>query len=249
MYKIIICDDDKNFIKYMKEMIYKCDEIKREKFDFHCFLSGEDFVKELETMQSCDLLILDMQMEGMDGHSTAKRFRKVFPDSVLVFCSGVIDPTDESFKTTPYRYLQKNYTDEKMLYELREIIQKMYRTKIVPCIIGKNHYNIIKLKPSEILFIENYKRGSIIHIRETVREHKFEDRITTKLKLAELYKTLKEYYYEYAHNSYIVNLECVVKLSSERIIKLENGCELNISRSKLPIFRKALSEFLGNKYE
>ncbi len=42
MYKIVICDDDKNFIFYMKEMLLRCDlserqvimaQLSRQKFD------------------------------------------------------------------------------------------------------------------------------------------------------------------------------------------------------------------------
>ena len=30
MYKIVICDDDKNFISYMKEMLLRCDLSERQ---------------------------------------------------------------------------------------------------------------------------------------------------------------------------------------------------------------------------
>lgn len=247
MYNIAICDDDRNFIQYLEEKICQCG-LGRNDITYYEFLSGEEFVSEMEKMQTCDLLILDMQMEKMDGHATAKHFRIMYPDSILVFCSGVFSPTDESFKTTPYRYLQKNYSDEKMLHELEEIVKKMINTKFVPYITGKNHYNLIKLKPNDILYIENYKRGSQIHVCEETKDYSFENKITTKMKLAELYGKLKEYGFEYAHNSYIVNMKYVVKLNSNGFLKLVNGCELNVSRSKLPLFRQALADFMGNKY-
>ena len=244
---IAICDDDRDFIQYLKEMICQCG-FGQNDITFYEFLSGEECVSEMEAMQSCDLLVLDMQMEKMDGHATAKHFREIYPNSILVFCSGVCSPTDESFKTTPYRYLQKNYSDEKMLHELEEIIKKVINTKSVPYIIGKNHYNLIKLRPSDILYIENYKRGSQIHVREETKSYSFEDRITTKTKLAELYGTLKSYGFEYAHNSYIVNMNYVIKLSSNGVLKLDNGCELNVSRSKSKSFRQALADLMGSKY-
>ena len=247
LYNIAICDDDRSFIKYLEEKIYQCG-LKQNDIIFYEFLSGEEFVRKMDEMPSCSLLILDMQMKKMNGYATAKHFREMYPDSVLAFCSGVYSPTDESFKTTPYRYLQKNYSDEKMLHELGEIVKKMIATKDVPFITGKNHYNLIKLRPNDILYIANDKRGSRIHVREETKNYSFEDRITTRLKLAELYGTLKEYGFEYAHNSYIVNLNYVIKFNSNGVLKLANGCELNVSRSKLKFFRQALSELMGNKY-
>lgn len=44
-----------------------------------------------------DCLILDVAMPGMDGNETARDFREQFPDTLLVFCSGVCVPTVESY--------------------------------------------------------------------------------------------------------------------------------------------------------
>ena len=225
MYKIAICDDDANYISYMEGVIRRTG-CEQHQIEFYEFTSGEEFVKEMKNLEFCNLLILDMQMEGMDGHATAQQFRKEYPDSVLVFCSGVVFPSDESFKTTPYRFLQKSYDDDKMLIEVKAVIEKMIQSSDVPYIVGRNHNNVVKLRPNDILYIENCKRGSEIHIREDY----------------------KDYGFVYAHNSYIVNLKYVVKLRSDGVLKLINGCELNVSRSQMPEFRKALAHLLGEKY-
>ena len=39
----------------------------------------------------------------------------------------------------------------------------------------------------------------------------------------------------------IINLNHVVKLKTEGVIKLSNGEELNVSRSRMPEFRRALA--------
>lgn len=172
MYKIVICDDDKNFISYMKEMLLRCDLSERQ-VTFYEVTSGEECLLTVERMTSCDLIILDMQMSGMDGHATAKQFRKLFPDSLLVFCSGVSKPTDESFKTTPFRYLRKNYGDDKMLLELTAVVEKMKQMKKRTYVMGKNHMNIVKVYPDDILYIDNYKRGSEIHVQENYKDYSF----------------------------------------------------------------------------
>lgn len=247
MYKIVICDDDTNFIDYIEKKLYNCGLSKRDTEIYHAS-SGEECIDLVKHMSKCDLLILDMQMPGMDGHETAKLFRDYFKDSLLVLCSGVVQPTDESFKVTPYRYLKKSYSDEKMLEELKDVTAKMIELKSIPYIIGKNHNNIVKLQPSDILFIENYKRGSALYVHQEMKNYSFEDKITTDKKLKELYDELKEYDFEFAHNSYIVNMRYVIKLKSEGIIKLIDGTELNVSRSKMPNFRKELTRVMSSKY-
>ena len=63
------------------------------------------------------------------------------------------------------------------------------------------------------------------------------------------YKELENYQFEYAHNSYLVNLKYVTRLFSQGYIQLRDGTELNVSRSKMWNFRNALIGMLGSKYD
>ena len=86
MYKIVICDDDKNFISYMKEMLLRCDLSERQ-VTFYEVTSGEECLLTVERMTSCDLIILDMQMSGMDGHGKAvQKIISGFFISILFWC-------------------------------------------------------------------------------------------------------------------------------------------------------------------
>lgn len=133
MYYIGICDDDPVFIEYIKRLFSElCKDIK-----FYEYLSGEQLLLDMEDREKFDCLILDVAMPGMDGNETARNFRKEFPDTLLIFCSGVCMPTVESFETTPYRYWLKQYTKEKMCKEVEGVLAKLKKNKVVPCIIGK----------------------------------------------------------------------------------------------------------------
>ena len=247
MYRIMIVDDDSRFIDFMKKIILKCN-IHKEDIIFEEFFSGEELVNRLNTQSNCDLLILDMQMKKMDGHATAKIFRKRFPHSVLVFCSGVSHPTDESFKVTPFRYLLKDYSEQNMIKEMNAVILKMKSVARTPIIMGRNYDSFISLYPDDIMYIENKKGGSIIHLcRDRISDFNYQ--VNTKQKLAELYKELENYQFEYAHNSYLVNLKYVTRLFSQGYIQLRDGTELNVSRSKMWNFRNALIGMLGSKYD
>ena len=67
--------------------------------------------------------------------------------------------------------------------------------------------------------------------------------------MAELYEELRNFDFEYAHSSYIVNLNHVIKFKAEGVIKLSNGEELNISRSRMPEFRRVLAVVMSEKYK
>lgn len=246
MYNIAICDDEEKVIQYLKNIIINSG-VNREQVKFHEFSSGEDFVDYLKDAVSCDLLILDMQMKKMDGNETAMAFRKVFPDTTLVFCSGTCMPTVKSFEVTPFRYLLKLYTDEHMQSEMKTIVKEMISKKVEPFIIGNNHLNLVKLKPSDILYISIEKHGSLIHIRPDKVEYKFEERITSKDRVESLYNQLKNFGFAYAHNSYIVNLKYIIKVTTSEL-QLIDGTKLTISRSKEKKFREHFAKVLAEKY-
>lgn len=247
VYHIVICDDDKRFIDYIKDVILQSG-IEQDEVLFYEYLSGNDLIGGLDRQKVCDLLVLDIQMKGMDGNETAVKFREKFPIATLVFCSGVCHPTDESFKVTPFRFLFKSYSRVKMIREMHAIVKEIRLKKAGPQIIGTYYYNTICLRPEDILYIENSRTGSIFHVRKDIIECAPGKHIKTAQKIKDLFEELQTYGFERAHNSYIVNLNYVIKLQSNGEITLRDNTILMVARSKLKHFRKAFSEWVSKKY-
>lgn len=248
MFHIMICDDDPSYICALKNFLFMAGLPKNEAI-FYEYVSGEQLISNLKRQKLCDLLILDIQLNQLDGHQTAARFRHVFPKSILVFCSGVFQPTDESFKYLPFRYLLKNYPEATMIRELKSIIEKVRFEKRSPYINGHYYYNTVRLKPEDILYIDNSRHGSNLHINKAVLKFDYDNHLTTNQKLTELYDILKDYGFEYAHNSYIVNMNYIVRMQSQGEITLIDETVLTVARSKLKTFRTAFAEWSSKKYE
>lgn len=246
MYNIAICDDDNKFIKYIKKLLFHSG-IEREEAFIYEYGSGEELICSLDTCERIDLLILDMQMGRLDGHEAAKYFRKQFPSSVIVFCSGVCLPTVETFETTPFRYLLKEYTDEKMVRELKAVIQEMKKKIIEPQVIGTWGNNMVKLRLEEILYISIARRGSNIYVDPRIAKYETDNCMLSKKKVSELYHILKPYGFEYAHNSYIVNLDYIKRMNSQEL-ELADGTILSIARSKEKKLKEIFARYKAQKY-
>lgn len=246
MFHIIICDDDELFANEIKNMIFEIG-LGNEGALFTYYSSGEQLIYSLDRQDKCDLLIMDMQMKKYDGHETAKYFRKYFPDSLLVYCSGIVKPTVESFNALPFRYLIKDYSLKKMKSELIVVIEEMKKRKDVIKIEAKQGNDTVLLKTDDILFIENYRYGSIIHVIENSEE--VNRKFTTNKKLQTLMKELEKEGFQYAHNSYVVNLKYVVRLQNNTELRLINGEILGISRSKIKDFKLSFMNWVSKKYD
>lgn len=246
MYYIAICDDDINFIRYMRRLLLRSG-LDKDDTKICEFSSGEELVAMLGSMEQIDLLVLDMQMKELDGNATARRFRQLYPSSVIVFCSGVCQPTVESFETSPFRYLLKEYTEERMMSELETIVLEVKKRKGEPEIIGTWNHNFINLRPEEILYIAIARNGCNVFVHPDSQKYGFEKQVTCRKKLTELYDDLRGYGFEYAHNSYIVNMN-YIKRKTPYELEMTDGTILTISRSKERQLRSAFARYKGLKY-
>lgn len=246
MFRIAICDDDREFIRYLKEIIVTVirKDIKIEFWEFH---NGKELLRGLYGRKECDILFLDVQLPGMDGYTVAKKFREKYNAAILIFCSGVCLPTPEFFKVTPYRYLLKQYSVKKMENELQEIAAHLYRKKEQPYIWGSFEKNRYRLSLDDILYLSIAKRGCTVHLLPNSSSAHLSTEMACQEKLADLYAIIKDYGFAYAHNSYVVNLKYVTKRNMTEL-ELTDGSILNISRSKGKEFEAEFVRYLASKY-
>ena len=237
MYCIGICDDDSVFIEYIKRLFSeKCADI-----EFYEYLSGEELIQDMQNREQFDCLILDVFMPGMDGYRTAGRFRELFADTLLIFCSGVCMPSVKSFEATPYRYWLKEYTEDKLREEVEGVLDKLKKSRVMPYIIGKKEKMLVKLSPDQIYYIAIARKGSVIYCGNAGEKY------SSPKKTTEFYELLKDWGFVYAHHSYIVNLKYVVKAGAKEL-QFINGEKLTVSRVRSREFLDAFAEELSKKY-
>lgn len=245
MYNIAICDDDKGFIEFVKELIRElglANDVR-----IYEYLSGEEFLFDMDKRHDLDLLILDIQMKEMDGNQVAAEFRKRYKSTALVFCSGIYKPTPENIKLAPFRYLLKEYSKQKMLDEFTEIFAYLKEKEDEPAILCHDEKNHMQIYPHEILYISVAKRGTKVHIYSEADSNSAENVYSCKKNLDELYGMLKEYNFAYAHNSYIVNMKYIKKRNMAEI-QMVNDERLSVSRARSKELKEKLAVYFERKY-
>lgn len=243
MYRIAICDDDKIFVEYLSELLVKTNEDIAGELYIAKYYSGAEFINDINNKY--DLVILDMQMQPVDGLTAAVKLREKDQDTVLVFCTGVQLPQPEFFEVLPFRYLMKFYDEQRLKKELAVILNKMIDNKRIQYFYCIDDGQTRKISIDQIMYIANAKRGSILHLYDNKSERKEE--LKDREKLEKIYDRLKTEHFEYAHNSYIVNLASIITIKGDIII-LQDGTQLNISRTKKKNFHSSFVKYLGKEY-
>lgn len=247
MYKIAICEDDKDYIDYIKEIILKTNIIDENSLLFYEFYSGEQLCLSLNF--DYDLVILDMQMEEMDGYETAMKMRAMDRNFLLVFCSGVIQPFPMSFKANPFRYFLKENTDDEMIREMTEVIMEMKEKKQEPFIICQSKSKEkIRVYPESVAYISKHKNYSNIHLVGKLAESHPEENMRAAMQLNDVHRIFNENCgFVRAHNSYIINMSYIVSIESH-YVKLTTGEYLSFSRARSSEFKQVFARFVAAKY-
>ncbi len=70
-------------------------ELAADGYDVDSVLNGEEALKAVR-VKKYDLALIDKDMPGMDGIETCKAIKKIAPDPVLVFMTGLFDKNNLS---------------------------------------------------------------------------------------------------------------------------------------------------------
>lgn len=245
MYRIAICDDDREYIRELERMIRESNGGRRE-ICFEEYVSGLDLLKKISG--GVDILFLDIQMGGLDGNETAQLLReKNFP-GVLVQCSGVYNPTPETIVISPYRYLLKQDPREKTLTVLDEIFEEADKQNQCFVLEGYIHKKEILVKVSDILYVRRYRGGGRIYTK-TGRERKDAGgMLRIQETLEELEEKLCSFDFAMPHNSYLINLRYIQDFDIEMGTIILDGETLHISRSRKKDFMERMAKYMKMKY-
>lgn len=121
----------------------------------------------------------------------------------------------------------------------------------LPFIIGNCRYRSVKLFPNDILYIENMKRGSRIHLCPDIKLKDIDEYVLlSDLKINFFYQQFRDYGFAYAHNSYIVNLNYVREVRYNELVFLKRDEEdkeivLSVARSKWKELRERFRNRCG----
>ena len=71
---------------------YLCTLLELDSYQARIASTGEEALECLREGDNPAVVLLDMQMPGMDGLQTLQRLREIQPDLKVIMCSGVDDP-------------------------------------------------------------------------------------------------------------------------------------------------------------
>ena len=239
MFRIAICDDERQFrkrihdilIEYMNEndILYEIDE----------FESGKDFISLGINLAKYDIVFLDVNMDELDGMETAQKIRKVSNDVFIVFVTAFITCAPQGYSVGAIRYILKNNVNfPELIFECMDAISLNMNY-----VAQKKKFNfnegtkIVALE--RLLYIESRLNKLEFYIMEDKLK-----KYSIYGKLDELEKELQGNDFIRIHQSYLVNMKHIEKVSRYEAL-LNNGIKLEIPKARYKFVEETFVSYKG----
>lgn len=216
MFRIALCDDNEQFIKFENEIIQDYFLSSGENCSIDSYNCGADLLKDENKLANYNLILLDCEMPGISGLEAAEVIRKKGINVPIAFSTNYYDFTIKGYHYGLVRYLVK--TEDSFRDNIVECI------KYVRSIKKENEYLSIKVngvmqtyKQSDIVWITSDKHYIILYIKNGEDESWRCSEIKVRMKIEDITDNLSSAFMR-VHLRNIVNMNYVVEFSSYFVV-------------------------------
>lgn len=220
MYRIGICDDDKELCSGLEEQIYYTAKELSMKVEVEVWYSGESILSDLGKGVQLDLLFLDIELIQKNGISVGRYIRDEMEDiqTHIVYISAKQNYAMQLFRIQPLDFLVKPVSEE----QIKEVLVRSIRQKqrLKNCFEYQKGSSVFRIPTKDIVYFMSMDKKI---------------RLVTKDGEEEFYGKLKNIMevlpadFMMIHQSYIVNQLYVSEYSYD-CVKMSDGAVLSISK-------------------
>ena len=236
MINILICDDDRDFIKKTSTLV---DSLLRSSpyidLDYKIRTTDDSLsLKALVQSSPPDILILDIHMPKADGFEIAEAFFEHQAKTKIIFLSSYEELVFYSLRFSPFRFVRKDAMEKELpeaLYSAVKLIQSDSSNLVV------RHYTDIQYVPlSSIRYIEKIKGKNTVSV--ICHSEAFTHRETIQV----LDRQLSPMGFVRINSGTLVNLKYVKRISGPELFIGDEV--LKVSESNIEKVKHALAQYM-----
>lgn len=216
-YKLAICDDSEADRQYVLSMVRRWAAKAGHTVHTDAFSSAESFLFHYAGERDYDILLLDIEMDAMDGVSMAKQLRRDNDTVQIVFITGYCDYISEGYEVAALHYLMKPVKEEKLFPVLDRAAEKLAKNEKVLTL--ESGGEMVRVPIYQIRYADVFGNYVTIHAQTDV---------TVKMPLGKLEKALDERFYRVGRSA-VVNLTQISRVTKTEI-RLSDGTVLPLPR-------------------
>lgn len=195
MIRIAICEDERIFLNQLSEWMRAILDKHSIIYSMGTYENGNAVLAR----EAFDIVLLDIEMEPLNGLELAKRLRSRGDESKLIFITAHERYALEAYDVEAFHYLVKPVDRDKLERVILKICSSLQEEQ-TQAITIRQGVSVRKILFEQILYLEVMGRKIYLHTKKEI--------IPFYGKLEELEQSLPESFFR-CHRSYIVNFDHV----------------------------------------
>ena len=232
--KIAVCDDSRTDRENLICLLREYEKNKGKAFEIAEYDCGEALLESNAELQSCKIIFLDINMANLSGLEAAAAIKNLYPKILIVLVTAYMNYALDGYKVKASRFLVKDDLSisitECMDALMGEIEQEVWIMEF-PFVEGN-----IKLKVSDIIYIETAKHKNVFYTQE--------GSYNIYKRLDEIENELRGYGFARIHLSFLINMRYIKKISSY-VMTLTTGKEISVPKTRYAEVKKQYTLFKG----
>lgn len=213
-----ICDDE----KVIRDKIEKiCVNVTGEYDTDTAVKTYSDGKEVLE--ENFDILILDIEMEDVDGIAVKNYFQSRKKDTIIIFVTSHNEMMSQAFGVNVMGFVTKSYLDSQLPVMLESAIKRVMNT-----------VNIEGVDSRKVCYIEAEHIYNILHLENDTE-------MSVRCSSADLEKMLEGVGFIRVHRTYIINMAYVEHIRDKSVVI--NGKEIPVSSRLKSRLKKEYSRY------
>lgn len=226
-YRVCICDDEERAAAYLSKLVTAWGKARAHSVRQTLYPSAEAFLFAAEAGAAADILLLDIEMPGLNGVELARRVRQGDSAVQIIFVTGYMDYIADGYDVEALHYLLKPVDAEKLYAVLDRAAERIGQRR--ESLLVEADGRIHRLPLHEIRWAEVQGNYTTLHAGQDY---------TLKRPLKELEARLDDSFFR-TGRSYIVNLRFVQDVSRTEVV-LTDGSRVPLNRGGFDAIHRAM---------
>ena len=241
MLHVAVFDDERTALQVLAEEVCRWAEAEGEACSVETFASADAFWFVWEERKDLEVLLLDIEMPGMDGMELARRLRQAGEPIGIIFVTGNPDFALEGYDLEAVSYVMKPVRRERLHAALSRARERMARRAAV--LLPLSGGELERLYIADICCLESDGHASIVWKKDGTK-------LVSKMGIQQLEQELEncsDAFFK-PHRSYFINLAHVERIG-KKDVRMGNQLLVPIARGKWePLNQAYLRYFRGQSF-
>lgn len=229
--RVAIVEDDKAVQTLLSSYFERFQKESGKAFALSLFDNGELFLAHY--LPIFDLVLMDIEMPGIDGMETAKRLRQIDANVVLIFVTNLAQYALKGYEVEAVDFAVKPLSYEDFVLKIKKGIR--YIKRETSFLISLTESEKISIKTSELYYVEVQRHYLVFHT--LTKDY------SCRGSLKGYEELLQAYGFRRCNNCYLVNLAYVKAIEKDQV--LIGPHTLFISRRKKAEFLEEFTKYMG----